>query len=242
MSPLLVAEKVLRNDAPAAEITPPLGPDATAEAIAEATAEAMTEASLPVTPPVLPGAPEAAPAADAGAVVGVVAAATTADYSATMPVGLAIPAVGLQAQVTPMGWEPIMAGDQVTTGWIVPEQTLGWAVNSAGAGEPGNVVIAGHQAIGAGLLRPLALGEVTAGQEIQLEAADGTVYLYRVSEVSNPITAIGATAEEQAQAAAYLAPTAAPRLTLVSGWPADATTHRLFVVAEFVGAADRAQP
>jgi sortase A len=159
-----------------------------------------------------------------------------------MPVNLAIPAIGLQAQVTPMGWEPIMAGDQVTTGWIVPEQTLGWAVNSVGAGEPGNVVIAGHQAVGAALFRPLALGDVVVGQEIQLQAADGVTHLYRVSEVSSPITAIGATAEEQAEAAAYLSPTADARLTLVSGWPADATTHRLFVVAEYVGASSSAQP
>jgi hypothetical protein len=173
---------------------------------------------------------------------GIVAAATTADYSPTMPVALAIPAVGLQAQVTPMGWEPALIDNQVTTRWIVPEQTLGWAVNSAGAGEVGNVIIVGHQALGAALFRPLALGEVTVGQEIQLQASDGTTHLYRVVEVSTPITAIGATADELAQAAAFLAPAASARLTLVSGWPADATTHRLFVVAEYIGGSVGMQP
>ena len=177
-----------------------------------------------------PTQPETAPAVE-----GVVAAATTADYSPTMPVALAIPAVDLQAQIAPMGWEPALLADQVSTRWIVPEQTLGWAVNSAGAGEPGNVIVVGHQAVGAALFRPLALGEVVAGQEILLQAADGVLHRYQVIEVSDPIPALGASADELAQAAAYLAPTTDARLTLVSGWPADATTHRVFVVAEYVG-------
>jgi sortase (surface protein transpeptidase) len=148
---------------------------------------------------------------------------------------LSIPAAGLEAEVTPMGWELVLQDGVVTTRWVVPLDTLGWAVNSAEPGSDGNVVIIGHQALGAALFRPLALGEVSIGQEIRVQGADGATYLYRVSEVSPPIPAIGATPEEQAQSAAYLAPTAAARLTLVSGWPADITTHRLFVVAEYAG-------
>ena len=134
-----------------------------------------------------------------------------------------------------MGWEPALIDDQVSTRWVVPEQTLGWAVNSAGAGEPGNVIIVGHQAVGAAIFRPLALGDVTVGQEIQLQAANGITYRYQITDVSDPIPAIGASAEELALAATYLAPTTDARLTLVSGWPADATTHRVFAVAEYVG-------
>lgn len=136
-----------------------------------------------------------------------------------------------------MGWELAMNGDAVTTRWVVPLDTLGWAVNSAEAGMPGNTVIAGHQALGAGWFRPLALGEVIVGQEIRLQASDGSTYLYRVGEVSQPIPAIGANAQEVERSAAYLAPTQSARLTLVSGWPADTTTHRVFVVADYVGKA-----
>lgn len=216
VSPALVAEKVLLNGSPGVA----------------ATAAPAPTASPAATPAATPAAAQpATPAAEAG----VVAALTTADYPSRMPVSLAIPAAGLQAQVTPMGWEPVLINDQVTTRWVVPEQTLGWAVNSAAAGEPGNAIVVGHQALGATLFRPLALGEVAVGQEVQLQAADGTVHLYRVTEVSEPITAIGATALEDTQAASYLAPTTSARLTLVSGWPADVTTHRVFVVAEYVG-------
>jgi sortase A len=241
MSPVLVAEKVLFNEPAAAAPVADTAADSTAGDTSVTDApSAPTAAALAAAVPLTTTAPVTRSAADdlAGAnpaAAGVVAAATTADYSPTMPVGLAIPAVDLQAQVAPMGWEPIMQGDQVTTAWIVPEQTLGWAVNSAGAGEPGNVIIVGHQAVGAAIFRPLALGDVTVGQEIAVQAADGTTYLYRVRDVSDPIAAIGASAEEQAQAAAYLAPAPDARLTLISGWPADATTHRVFVVAEYVG-------
>lgn len=239
ISPLLVVEKALLNgssasdtqQAPALAAVPAAAADAAAQATPAAAAPAAeTVAQAAVTPAVAPAQGDTVPAVE-----GVVDAATTADYSPTMPVALAIPAVDLQAQVTPMGWEPALIDNQVSTRWIVPEQTLGWAVNSAGAGEPGNVIIVGHQAVGAAIFRPLALGEVTAGQEILLQAANGMMHRYQVTEVSEPIPAIGASADELAQAAVYLAPTTDARLTLVSGWPADATTHRMFVVAEYLG-------
>jgi hypothetical protein len=238
ISPLLVMEKVLLNGSSNSSTQEALAPTATPTTAAEAAAQ-PTPAAAPdteqgaqtgVTPTATLAQTDTVPAEE-----GVVAAVTTADYSPTMPVALSIPAVDLQAQVTPMGWEPVMIGDQVSTRWVVPEQTVGWAVSSAGAGEPGNVVIVGHQAVGAALFRPLALGEVVAGQEILLQSADGVQHRYRVTEVSDPIPAIGASVDELAQAAAYLAPTTDARLTLVSGWPADATTHRVFVVAEYVG-------
>ena len=166
-------------------------------------------------------APDAAPAAAASA----------------PPVALAISGINLSAEVTPMGWELAMNGDQVTTRWVVPLDTLGWAVNSAEAGAPGNMVILGHQALGAALLRPMALGDIAVGQEIRVQAANGATYLYKVSEVSPPIPAIGASAEDRATAEAYLSPGGDARLTLVSGWPADTTTHRLFVVAGYIGQA-----
>lgn len=228
ISPLLVVEKALLSGSAGSSTQGTAASSVAAEETPAAALEAA--AGAVITPTVTPAPPAAEPPA-----AGIVAALTTADYSPTMPMALSIPAVALQAHVTPMGWEPTLIDDQVTTRWVLPEQTLGWAVNSAGAGEPGNVVIVGHQAVGAAQFRPIALGEVAPGQEIQLQAADGASYLYRVTEVSDPIPAIGASADELDQAAAYLAPTADARLTLVSGWPADATTHRVFVVAELAG-------
>jgi len=155
-------------------------------------------------------------------------------YAANAPVALSIPALDLEAPVVPMGWEPALIGDQVTTRWIVPLDAVGWAVNSAGAGDAGNLVMIGQQALGAGLLRSIALGEIEGGQEILVTAADGKIYVYKVSEETPPIPAIGATPAETARAAAYLEPGDTAKLTLVTGWPADTSTHRIFVVADYV--------
>jgi len=150
------------------------------------------------------------------------------------PVELAIPALSLVIPVTPMGWESTEVDGQTTTRWVVPDDAAGWAPNSARAGQVGNIVIAGHQARGAAVFAAVSLGEVEPDQEIVLADETGNTFTYRIVEVSAPIPVVGASVEDAAQAAAYAAPTAAARLTLITGWPAATTTHRVFVVAELV--------
>ncbi|MCW5843579.1 MAG: sortase [Caldilinea sp.] len=195
-------------------------PIAPMPAVEEATA---TPTALPEETPE-PTPEPAVDAAEAGAV--------------NAPVTLSIPDLDLEIPVEPMGWEPTTQAGQRTTRWVVPEEAVGWAVTSAGAGEAGNTVIAGHQARGAALFAPIALGDVAVEQTIDLATESGDVFTYRVVEVSDPIPVIGATDDERAQSAAYMAPTTDGRLTLITGWPADTTTHRVFVVAELVGAAE----
>lgn len=154
---------------------------------------------------------------------------------ALAPVQLSIPALGLNLPVTPMGWEVVDANGERTTRWVLPEDAVGWHVNSAGAGGAGRVILSGHQLLGTAPLAPLAQGDVEVGQEIWLTDSDGAVLVYEVVEVSEPIVQTGATAEEEAAAAAYLAPTDQALLTLITGWPDFTTTHRVFAVAELVG-------
>ncbi len=195
----------------------PIAPTPVAE---EATA---TATALPEETPV-PTPEPAVDAAEAGAV--------------NVPVTLSIPELDLEIPVEPMGWEPTTQAGQRTTRWVVPEDAAGWAITSAGAGEAGNTVIAGHQARGAAIFAPIALGDIAVDQTIDLTAENGDVFTYRVVEVSDPIPVIGATDDERAQSATYMAPATSGRLTLITGWPADTTTHRVFVVAELVGAAE----
>ena len=148
---------------------------------------------------------------------------------------LRIPDLALELPVTNMGWVVTESGGQRTTEWIVPLDSIGWHVNSAGAGGTGNTLLSGHQASGDALLAPLALGDITAGQEVQLVDEQGQVFVYRVTEVSEPIPLVGATEEDNALAQTYVAPTTTPQLTLVTGWPDFTTTHRIFAVAEYVG-------
>lgn len=166
----------------------------------------------------------------------VVAAASPVTETVT-PVSLAIPEIDLSVPVSPMGWEPVDVGGMRTTRWIVPEDAAGWALNSAGAGGAGNTVIAGHQALGDAVFAAIALGDAEIGQSIVLADEDGNEYTYSIIEISDPIPLVGATDVEIATAAEYMAPTDEPRLTLVTGWPAATTTHRLFVVAGLSGVA-----
>ena len=193
-------------------------------------------ACQPLTPtPVVEEAATSAPAeASATAtmepVSEVSAAGATSDILA--PASLMIPALNLEIPVAPMGWETVEIDDQRTTQWVLPEDVAGWALNSASAGAAGNVVIAGYQTRGDAVFAALALGEIEPGQEILMTDEAGAEFTYRVVEVSEPLPLLGATEEEQAQANAYIAPTTDARLTLVTGWPAATTTHRIFVVAE----------
>jgi hypothetical protein len=189
------------------------------------------------TPTAAGAAPaEAAPAAvETPAPDAVAAASSPAAVADSMPVSLSIPALAWSVAVVPMGWEAVLVDGMPTTRWVVPDDAGGWAVNSAAPGAPGNMIVVGQQALGQALFRPLALGEVEIGDAIDVTAADGRTYSYQVVEVSPPIPAIGATSEEQASADAYLAPGEGGRLTVVTGWPGDVSTHRIFVVAEYVG-------
>lgn len=177
---------------------------------------------------------------------GTTATETPATVQVTMPVPvqagkqpatLRIAELNMVVPVTAMGWELTLVDGVRTTGWAVPERTAGWMPNTAGVGEPGNMVIAGHQAQGDAVFAALALGEILPGQTIAVTGADGRSFDYRVVEVSDPVPVLGATAADTARAAAYVAPSEDGRLTLVSGWPGDTTTHRIFAVAELVGPA-----
>lgn len=159
---------------------------------------------------------------------------TMQDAGGFPPVAIEIPALSLVIPVAPMGWESAEVEGRTTTRWVVPDDAAGWALNSARAGDVGNVVIAGHQARGAAVFAAVALGEVEVGQELVLADETGNTFTYRVVEVSEPIPVLGATDAEVEQAAAYAAPTTDARLTLITGWPAATTTHRVFVVAELV--------
>ena len=151
------------------------------------------------------------------------------------PTLLRIPDLSLELPITSMGWQVIEANGQRTTEWLVPVDTVGWQVNSAAAGGTGNTILAGHQSSGAAIFAPLALGDIVVGQDLHLVDKAGAVFLYRVTEVSEPIAIVGATEEDNALAQTYVAPTEAAQLTLLTGWPDFTTTHRIFAVAEYVG-------
>lgn len=195
----------------------------------EATPPAQEAVVAAATPTVTPLPIDATPVAEV--------ATPEATPTKVPPTSLEFEDLGLEIAVVPMGWEVTVQDGQATTRWVVPEDAAGWAVDSASAGAAGNTVVAGSQARGEAVFAPLAAGEITVGQQIIVTGADGMRYLYTVTAVSDPIPVFGATATDEAQAGAYVAPTETGTLTLITGWPLATTTHRVFVVAELAGPA-----
>lgn len=154
---------------------------------------------------------------------------------AAAPALISIPEISLDAPVVPMDWRVAEVAGKRTTVWSLPDNALGWHSNSVGAGAAGNLVISGHQLLGEGLLAPIALGEVAIGQEILVTDAEGTVFVYQVSEVSEPIAISEDAKAEASLAATWTGQGGEPRLTLITGWPDFSSTHRVFVTAIFVG-------
>ena len=195
-------------------------------------------------------APTAAPAADSGAasppeaaadspqVTTAIAGTTPLDPAdAVAPTQLAIPALALELPVVPMDWTIATVEGERVTRWQIPDDALGWHINSAPAGAVGNTLLSGHQVKGGALLAPLARGEFAVGQELLLTDDAGRTFVYRITRISAPIPVTGADDAQTAEAAAYIAPTETAVLTLLTGWPDFTTTHRIFAQAEFVGQA-----
>lgn len=203
----------------AATSTPmPPTPTAAAATAATATPEANTDSAAPAV---------AQPAVQISEPVAV--------EDATAPSLLSIPEIDLVVPVVSLAWRVTEVAGKRTTAWVLPGDALGWHSNSVGAGAAGNLVISGHQLLGDGLLAPVALGEVAVGQEILITDSEGTVFVYQVSEVSEPIEISGDMASEESVAATWTAQGGDARLTLITGWPDFSSTHRIFVTALFIG-------
>jgi len=151
------------------------------------------------------------------------------------PIQLIAPTLNLTIPIEEMGWQVTQVEGERKAVWEVPENSAGWHLNSARPGTAGNMVLSGHHLLGAAVFAPVARGELTQGTQLLINDDQGHTYLYQVSKVGEPIPALGATATEQQQADAYLAPSPQATLTLVTGWPDFSDTHYLFLVADFVG-------
>lgn len=188
-------------------------------------------------PGATPAAPTATPAPSSPAEQPVTSAEPLSLDKALPPTLFQLPELDIEFRVSPMGWTVVDANGSRTTRWIVPQDAAGWHINSAGAGAAGNTILSGQQTAGEAVFAPLSLGEIQPGQQIFLTSEDGQVYVYEVKEVSQPIPMIGATPADEEAAAAFVAPSSDAKLTLITGWPDFATTHRVFAVAQFLGIA-----
>jgi sortase A len=145
------------------------------------------------------------------------------------PQRLAIPAIELDAPILPMGWSATTnASGMAVSEWDVVDYAAGWHINSAQPGQPGNMVLSGHNTINGSVFR--RLHDLHRGDTITVWSGRSQSQTYIVDEVQiNPHKYASET--QRAENVAYIGPTADDRLTLVTCWPAYGDSHRVIVVA-----------
>lgn len=160
------------------------------------------------------------------------------DVKATeAPVRLEIPAIKVDTDVTPIGWQPVQTPDgKVVSTWEVADYAAGWHKNSALPGEGGNVVMSGHNNIRGAVFRKLY---TLQPGDVARVWASGKVFEYRVEQVMI-VEEKFAPMEQRRENARWIQPFDDERLTLVSCWPENDNTHRVIVVAKPVDAAAQA--
>lgn len=167
------------------------------------------------------------------------------------PVRILFPQLNIEAGVSHMAWTTVKNKDgSQNSEWLVPENTAGWAVNSAKLGENGNIVIAGHNNIYGQVFRNISLAwpqngkpeagnpavytsDILNGRVIQLYSANGKRFDYQITAFYR-VQDNGISLSQIQQNADYMQATPDPQLTLITCWPPWSNTHRLIVRAKLV--------
>ena len=153
-----------------------------------------------------------------------------------MPDRLVIPAIRLDVPVTESVW---VALPDLNAGYFdaPPLRAAGWQPSSARIGEPGNLVMSGHNNILGRVFENLK--DLKAGDLIYVRAGRREI-TYRITERKLLIEK-DQSIEVRTQNAQYIVPGGDDRLTLVTCWPPDNNTHRIIIIARPVAETLNAQ-
>jgi sortase A len=144
------------------------------------------------------------------------------------PDRIAIPSIGLDDDVEPVGWTHVFNGEETTNVWETANYAAGFHTTSAPPGVPGNTVVSGHNNIMGSVFKDIH--ELKPGHRIYLYAgSDRRVYEVEASFI---VEEEGAPEEQRLENARWIEPTPDERLTLVSCYPPWSNTHRAIVIAK----------
>jgi sortase A len=147
---------------------------------------------------------------------------------ALIPDRLIIPAIKVDAAVTPVNPERVKVGNAWQSTWPVPPaDEAGWHNTSATLGLPGNTVVNGHNYPQDAIFR--SLYKLEPGDQITLHAKD-RVFKYVVVEILI-LPEKGQSLEVRQANARYIQQTNDERLTLVTCHPYASLANRLIVIA-----------
>jgi len=146
--------------------------------------------------------------------------------SGGVPTRMTIPAIALDSEVVPVGWETIVISGMTYGQWSTAESRVGWHSLSARLGQAGNTVLSGHSDIHAEVFRNLEYVQV--GDEIVI--FNGEQAHHYVVTQTFLVKEDNVSLEERIENAKWIGPTQDERLTLVTCANPGAS-HRLIVVA-----------
>jgi sortase A len=136
-------------------------------------------------------------------------------------------AINLDAPVVEEGWKVIERDGLPRRVWSIPPYAAGWHKDSKLPGQGGNVVLSGYHNTQGQVFRYIV--DLKQGDRITLYSGDRP-YQYEVVE-KLILKEKGESEAVRRQNARWIGPIAEERLTLVTGWPHNANTHRVVVVA-----------
>jgi LPXTG-site transpeptidase (sortase) family protein len=147
---------------------------------------------------------------------------------ATVDYWLSIPRLEMEAPVMALDPRSHNEDGQAIRRMPVPDAYLvGYDAESAEPGFGGNTIMTGHNNLWGAVFK--YLDELEVGDEIAVWSQYG-VFTYHVSEVAI-LPEADQPYEIRLANARYLQPTAEDRLTLVTCWPRNGSSHRLIIVA-----------
>lgn len=142
------------------------------------------------------------------------------------PTHLVIPAIALDSQVVPVGWEPVVVNDTTYRQWRTADDLVGWHNLSAKLGQNDNVVLSGHSDMNAAVFRYMKYVEI--GDEISVFSGERD-YHYVVTQ-KFLVQEKDVSLEERVKNAKWVTSTQDEQLTLVTCANPGAT-HRFIIIA-----------
>jgi hypothetical protein len=157
-----------------------------------------------------------------------------------------IPDLNIDVAVAEMPWKVVRTATGPQSEWEIPQYSAGHAVNSPLLGQPGNMVISGHNNIFGRVFLPISRawgGQVDVvdpvtershlldGRVIQVYGADGRRIDYVISEFLR-VQDSGVPLSQRIANAQYIQPSGDTRLTITTCWPPWSNTYRLIVIAQ----------
>ena len=167
---------------------------------------------------------------------GVTKAELSADVQATItsvpqavaPSRINAPSIGLDAEIVEIESRKGPQGDIEVTGWEEPDGAAGFHKGSSYPGQGGNVIISGQHNGRGEVFRDIV--DLEEGSEITLYSGDQT-YEYEVKQVL-VLPDMYISAEKRQQNESWLEDKSEERLTLISYWPYENSTHRVVIIAK----------